>query len=424
VTGPSVLPLHATLPHLSQAYNQAGSMFESLVDPSVQKPGWTLLGLGDDDEEDSRPNPAKQLEVPFRLYGQHIKNTLPDLTDLTDAPVAYLRISSFDLCDPMLLMHDIRMNTDAVLTSPRLGSENYCQVWSTLMKALLAPHPTGFIIDIRGNHGGLDLSSSIASFFGDDRAGTDGQYAVPTPRSYAMAQTQSCHSWNEEMKQRGIHSFRSTLERCHEFQRRVYVQENIKRYGPECVFQHGNVVILTDQCACSEGDEFPNWFLGDRFDRHIGANTQVYIVGEIDGSIKGGTFTDFNTTGLPVLSNRLTNKQGQAVSPIPVSRIENASAGLMSINGHFLSIQDRRTAPDVLLPNNAQVLWNDVGLGEGLIKSSDQAQQSQDQRPSPQRSGGVQFHDRSTWEDSALQTAIRVAVHGLDRSNKSNRSNS
>lgn len=403
LAGPCIHPFQAALTH--QGYKQSGSKFESMAssEPALNllqgSQGWTLLGDQGAVCLDPSLDSSKCAEIRHQLYGQRIYNPH------THQATAYLRIAGFDLSDSLLLMHDIRMNTDQIMSSPRKGSENFCGVVAPLMKMLLDPQTnyghamSTMIVDLRGNAGGLALMPFLASFFGGDRQGLDGAKAIPNPSYLQAAPNQNnknriCNSWTDLLASRHRQSYRGILEASDEIVKQVYVTETMRRYGAECVFKNGTLVILTDEAACSEGDEAPHWFLGDAYDRNIGNNVRVYLVGEGDMRIKGGTFTGFNKEGLPLYSNALKDSHGQPVCPIPISRIENGGAGADSMKGSPLSIQDERTALDVLLPGNIETVWRDVGLVHG-----DRT--------------GVRFGSRRSWRDSWLDEALRVAALGL-----------
>ena len=120
------------------------------------------------------------------------------------------------------------------------------------------------------------------------------------------------------------------------------------------MFQNGKVVILTDESACSEGDEFPHYF-GLNHNRNIGANTRVVIVGQNDCRIRGGSSCGFVAEGLPVYSDFLKDSQGKSLCAMPRSRIENGGLGFVEVGKDRFATQTAYTAPDILLPENPKV---------------------------------------------------------------------
>ncbi len=357
VKGPSLLPFQSMLPHLG--YKNPGSEFEGAAFPlGNAAQSWTQLGeKAGVDAIHSKQN----------LYASRIP--------WRGKEIGYLRCASFELSDPFLLMHDVRMGSpeENVAASPRLGSEHFCKVFAALMP-VIASCPA-VVIDIRANMGGLDVSSYMASFFGGgDRLGPGGMLAVPNPSSINEISSPVMSTWGEELAKRGIESYRGTVESAELMQAKIFVQESLFRYGKDCVFQGGKVVILTDECACSEGDEFIHYFLGDGLDRDIGANTKVILVGQGDYRVRGGSMCGFTSSGLP---NYTSN-----VNPIPVSRIENGGLGFLQVGRHRMGTQSRYTAPDVLLPDEIEMVWHDM-------------------HPNT---------PRSQWRDSWLETALDLSV--------------
>ena len=376
IKGKCLLPFHSQL--TTMGYSSNGSEFEGRAD--LKNPGmeWSILGVNDDSEEDD-------YEKLDSKYGDRsaINPKLSKLMDRLDIShitdkyhqgktIGYMRISSYDFSDPLLLMTDLRMgNRDLRYDqSSRMGTENFCGIFAELMRELLDPrHNDGFpiqdvILDIRCNSGGLAHSPWIASFFGDNRSGSDGALAVHNPKHPSEVGEGAHHSklWTDILKERNASSYRGIVEAMDKMASTIDVRESLRRYGSECVFQNGNLYILTDECSCSEGDETIHYFLGDNLDRNIGANTHVFLVGEISGRIIGGTFCNITPDGLPLTSQFLTNRFGKPVNCVPLSRIENSSAAIVSILGRPLSVQDQTTALDILIPNISENVWQDIGF--------------------------------------------------------------
>jgi hypothetical protein len=87
---------------------------------------------------------------------------------------------------------------------------------------------------------------------------------------------------------------------------------------PGSVLTNGEVVFLTDTTAGSGGDIFPNNFLGAAYDGQLGNNTQVYIIGSIDGRITGSACGPYD---MPISNDspRLKDPFGAPVSSFSTS---------------------------------------------------------------------------------------------------------
>ncbi len=184
------------------------------------------------------------------------------------------------LCDPL---------------SPRHNQEAAASVYAKFMQYLLIDLDCEHvIIDIRGNQGGAAvIQTLVRGFFGDG----DEQIIAPQKSSRrdngngALIDLSGLLYANDAQKRR-TDSFKA-------------LPGLSETNYPGSVLTNGEVIFLTDTTAGSGGDVFPNNFLGSAYDGQLGNNTQVTMIGSIDGRITGSScsFSVPTSRDSPLLKN-------------------------------------------------------------------------------------------------------------------------
>jgi len=264
---------------------------------------------------------------------------------------------------------------------------NYIAAWASLIEELNQHQPDRYIIDIRSNGGGFELSQAWGTLFGGDRVGAyvksiespGNGYSDPTVIPGSGIQTV-------------FHSIPSApfVLPCDEAA--AVFPNGVVRSTTKAI----EVIILDSTRAASSGDVFPHNFLGpdpNSTVHYLGNNVIARIIGDIDGRLYSSSK---QADGLPIntLSHNLVDASGLEVTATYL----RSEAGRLSAdrNGYIVN-PTPATVPNVLLPGwYDQTEWQDIGLTPiiesyplGLIT-----------KPAPD------YSDRSTWRDIWLEHAI------------------
>lgn len=190
-----------------------------------------------------------------------------------------------DHCDP----NSFRNNREA-LTSI------YAKMMQYLITDLDCDH---VILDSRANGGGSAfIPPTIRDFFGgEDQLLLDYGFSSRTDNGYGASTDVKTLLYGNNVLTQAENS------------QRVSPLLSETNY-PGSVLTNGELVFLTNTDAGSGGDIFPNTFLGSAFDGQLGNNTQVSIIGSIDGRLTGYACSYSLPTSRD--SPRLKNSDGSA----------------------------------------------------------------------------------------------------------------
>lgn len=189
------------------------------------------------------------------------------------------------------------------ISNPRNVSEPIRSIYAPIMQYLINDLECEHIIlDIRANGGGFAVQSrAVRNFLGSGKERFFFTDKVPrTDNGYGPLIDITQFNYPNNLIDVGIDVQTADPDL------------NDVNY-PGSVLTNAEVVILTDTVSFSAGDEFPNAFLGPSLDGQLGDNTQVHMVGSVDGRIAGYTCS---YTPLPVsqTSPRLRDSSGNPVS--------------------------------------------------------------------------------------------------------------
>lgn len=188
--------------------------------------------------------------------------------------------------------------------SPRNNREGLVSAFAVFMEHLLVDlQCEQLIVDIRGNIGGNEFDVAALN----DLMGSGSYFQK---QGFHLAQTGNDYGKLFDMRQ---------FEHTPGFLEAVVNSDktfpNISAlYYPDALFSNGNVIILTNERATSGGDLFPNRFMGPALDGQLGNNTQVHIIGALDGRVPGYLISSeipFSAT-----HPRLVDSAGNGVSPM------------------------------------------------------------------------------------------------------------
>jgi hypothetical protein len=232
------------------------------------------------------------------------------------------------------------------------------------------------VVDIRGNIGGfITLSYYIAATVGDTRPYNS--VAIPfagDPEKKILSQTQVPYVDPEELERVLPGSvFRGTCQRT------------------------AKVILITDINSASGGDLIPLGFIGAKGDGYLGANTQAYILGNIDGRLDGSVFTPLFPP-INQVTPALTLELGGALIPVPPYSYEQDTSGSLydpvtkTYSGYF----NPATRPDLLIPHDFSLVYRDIGLLKPTIPYLDSIEPV--------------YQNRETWKDIYLENALRILL--------------
>lgn len=231
----------------------------------------------------------------------------PSLTNGVN--VGYIRLTHSAMFDTYYFMNYAQFCPTGLCnsTSPRNNHEAALSVYAKYMQYLVVDLDCEhIIIDIRGNSGGSAMTQPrMAEFFGSE------EYTV---LDYAYG-TKTDNGWGDSFDMKAYLYPDGIIESTINTQR-VFPSMSETNY-PGSVFTGGNLVLLDDTMAGSGGDIFPNCFLGPSLDKRLGSDTNVSIIGSVDGRLSG--YACFYTTPeFPSDSPRLKTSSGTPVSPFDI----------------------------------------------------------------------------------------------------------
>ena len=328
--------------------------------------------------------------------------------------IGYLYKRDCDFCDPINLMTNCGVyapETPNKSKNPRIFREGLSQVYSKMMLLFKQKSIEAFILDQTGNLGGAPDIISLSEFFGDDRL----MYTTATADAVDIDLLHSFSKANV-VNQASRKPWKLGSETA-------LVELNEKLY-PGSVF-HGTekqefpFIFMTDIFAFSFGDISPNLFLGENGDGNLGHNTQMHLVGCIDGREFG--FADFSPN-LPVNSNtKYLDVNGNPVSAISFS-LDGGSFFLEYSKNKLSQFQQHQGVK----PTKTKFKGQDGG---NALPISYEKTLFEDQGWTPRKrkylSGWKEIHstppdpnDPTTWTFLYLDAAIDKAIKELTQGNR------
>ena len=196
----------------------------------------------------------------------------------------------------------------------------YTTITRYLLDDLACDH---VIIDIRANAGGFDTQvASVRDLFGGDaqspaRSGWADQAGSGFGGGVNTYSNQFVFANNMVQEKNKVDDVDPTLTETNE---------------PGSVLTNGQIAILDDTGAASSGDLFPNYFLGAAYDGQLGNNTQVTMVGSVDGRLVSCAVNHF----LPFATEapRFRDPDGNPASALRV-RIDSECGRTVRQDGTF-----------------------------------------------------------------------------------------
>ena len=266
----------------------------------------------------------------------------------------------------------------------------FMEAMAAILKRLNKHKPDKYILDIRGNIGGIAMGDkSYGQFFGGNRM------AILEGNFFPGDGTQDPTAFLNSGIQTGFNGVQSNAEAYNLINTDLMAEKFPKSIvrGSSC--KPIDVVILTDTNAGSGGDLFPHMFTGGNPNdtvHDLGYNVTSRVIGDIDGRLKGGFLPD-NT--LPVNSdNPLVYDINGPLTPVSIV-MENGV--FYKINNEFINNPRPRVQPDILLPTWYDTTqWQDIGVAPVKLPY-----------PLGKLKHLPKFDNNKTWRDVKLEYAIK-----------------
>jgi len=224
-------------------------------------------------------------------YQETLFYGLVDTTFTSGYTIGYIRMENFEQSVGKFLA-EVDLNTDLVPdcgpnvtgcrdTTPRLGRETRIRVWQTAVMDWLVntAQVDAIIYDIRHNNGGRVSNGPIVR----ESVGSGTQKS--STRTTVPKRDRNTVPINR------VDADTPFVDTSFFAQQEYYFNEySAQEYGSQ--FTDGPFIILTDQRAVSMGEYVVQNFLGENEDRQLGGNTNVLIMGDIDGQFSGGSVAE------------------------------------------------------------------------------------------------------------------------------------
>lgn len=321
--------------------------------------------------------------------------------------VGYLHWLDEEAQDPSLYLPTALFPPHVPVTA-KYGREALTQVYSSITKYFQTELDCdSLIIDIRSYNGGYGFSYTLAELFGDDRVAC----------KFLWTKKGEEQSEPLDLSDKSQYAFFNDVAAIDTASNSfLYVRQNEANYGPGAVFKGTpqrpkKVIILTDNAACSAGDAFSHYFLGQNLDGDLGAHTTCRIIGDMDGRLKGAA-SYYNPLPVCLRSTFLLDSKGNPFSPIYFradfacgAQINGTTAIPFNRQSVFISPSQAPTLSGEaggkpLFNDWDQTVWRDIGLVKAPKGHFSPSIPLQDPR----------FDDRRTWRDCWLEQAILEAV--------------
>ena len=277
------------------------------------------------------------------------------------------------------------------------------ECFATMLKKLNEFFPTSYIINIRGNNGGIpSIPFVLSSFFGNQTNG------LKTIFPFSGNGNQPSISQQEVQDQANF----TNLQSCIDVSKITYNNVIATLYPDAVVRGEGKkVIILTDTNAASAGDTFSHSFRNNDAANpgDIGAGVTSYIVGDIDGRLfGGGVIKELN-----LFTNASHNlyRNGIATSSFITGVECYVAISRTGENSYQYCNQNPVIKPDILINNDIEAtLWLDVGKVGPYPKNPIDG--GLDPLVLPLSTGKTQpvYSDNTTWRDRALEACIMLSV--------------
>ena len=218
--------------------------------------------------------------------------------------IGYIRIDHEVIGDSFGFGENAEFCPTGFCTGPRRNREATVSMFATFMEYLLVNLTCDHVIvDIRGNLGGNPhIITSIADLFGsDDRLVLDSTHSVRADNGFGPLVKLDTYMYPNNRITQAQNAYTA------------YPSITAANY-PNSILTNGQLVILTDQAAASAGDIFPNVFGGLSLNGTLGSNTQMTLLGSVDG--RGDGFACGRSMPYSQTSPRLKDASGAPVSPL------------------------------------------------------------------------------------------------------------
>lgn len=387
VTGPELADQPITSMLVDQGYTSNGSRvvfkandFQTFPSPLVDKYGtheWMQYN-----NVFATNTTGADPYASYAFFGGIVR---PEFSD--GKTVAYLRVNDESAFDEPIETLTVRSLAFGRKDIKAKYLSNFIAAWASLLEELNQHQPDRYIVDIRSNGGGFELSQAWGTLFGGDRVG-----------AYVKAIQSPGNGYSDPtvLPGSGIQTVFNSIPAAPEL---LQCDEAAK------VFPNGTVrsttklievIILDSTHSASSGDIFPHNFLGtdpNSTVHDLGNNVVARIIGDIDGRLYSSAK---QRDALPIntLSHNLVDIDG---IPVTATYMRAEAGRLLADRNGYLVNTTPATVPNVLLPGwYDQTEWQDLGLTPiiesyplGLIR-----------KPAPN------YTDRSTWRDVWLEHAI------------------
>jgi hypothetical protein len=313
--------------------------------------------------------------------------------------VAYISLLDETGIDPAYLASEFEDFTSDSTPYP-LGPIGDC--FALMMETLNQYNPTSFIINWRGNDGGLEsYIVTLASFFGDNRSGKKFR------ESFADNGNRPGISFQDIQNQAQFLNLQSSIDAKAVIDTDLFVS----KYPNSIVRTEGTkVFFLTDTNAASSGDICPHYFRNNDAVNpgDIGFGVTSYIVGDIDGRVFGSSSLYMNL--FTNVSHNLY-QNGEPVSAFRLRLDDIVAFQRTGVNDYVFTNQNPVIQPDLLFNMDIEnTFWLDVGsTGTYPLNPVDGGT---DPLVLPLSTGVTQpvYANQTTWRDRSLEACLMLAI--------------
>lgn len=265
--------------------------------------------------------------------------------------IGYIRIGTFNLDDPFLIMERRELGPPGFPETSRSNYEALMKVLSPFFQYVFTTLAVeDVILDICNNNGGsFGATNSVPQFFGTDRQGEAPRTFIGADYNFGpLIDALDFDTANDAYRQNQVIPYGQLKPSLSE------------QFYPGSVYKNGRLFIQTSLQAGSGADLFPHYFLGDALDKNIGNGVTVKMFGEISGRLLGSTLGEYNPT-LTGTGYRLTLPDGTPIVPY-VMAVENSSIGITTVKPEPTTLVN--VVPQLKLDSDASGIfppgpWND-----------------------------------------------------------------
>ena len=294
------------------------------------------------------------------------------------------------------------------------------KVLSEMMKYLVTDlNCDSIIIDNRANMGGGNDGRALAEFFGDDRLAL---HVYDSDQGSGFNVLRNLNTGPFLTPENVGQQYALTQEQ-------LYVSENETNY-PGSVFRGSTgaakkVIIISGLTSEDHGSTILHYFIGDNFNKMIGSNTSVQIIGQVDGRYTGydpymncldtqPSYTSKKVGRWPFMGFQIEgNNAGTYIAHIPASSTgpffslynENADyLGPMSTDSGFKGLSGIGNS---LPMSMEEMIYPDIGAYPNAFS---EAQSKYPTRYLTSNPTIPTISDYHTWRDTLIEQAVINAI--------------